>query len=61
MSKKIDQVRIDRLRALWLEYGFPPKVLSERLGLPKRTVFHYLKQFKEVEGLCTTTKWQENG
>ena len=51
MSKRLDTVKIDRLRVLWTRDGLPPKVLSERLGIPRRTVFLYLKQFREVEGL----------
>lgn len=61
MSRKLDQTKVDRMRELWVELGLPPKLLSERLGIPKRTVFAYLKVFREVEGLCTTKKWQENG
>ena len=51
MSKKLDPSKVDRLRVLWTQIGLSPKVLSERLGIPKRTVFLYLKQFREVEGL----------
>jgi hypothetical protein len=51
MSRKLDQIKIDRLRTLWCVCGLGPKVLSERLGIPRRTVFLYLKQFREVEGL----------
>lgn len=51
MSKKLDPVKVNRLRVLWTRDGLTPKVLSERLGVPRRTVFLYLKQFREVEGL----------
>lgn len=50
MSKKLDPVKVDRLRVLWVA-GLAPTVLSERLNIPKRTIFLYLKRFREVEGL----------
>lgn len=50
MSKKLDPVKIDRLRELWEHYGLSPKVCGTRLGIPMRTVFAYIKQFREGEG-----------
>jgi hypothetical protein len=50
VSKRLDPVKVDRLRVLWTG-GLPPKILSDRLSIPKRTVFLYLKHFREVEGL----------
>ena len=60
MGKRLSVEVIARMRVLATETGLGPTIISKRLGVPERTVYVWLKKFREEEGLCTTRKWQES-